>query len=150
VCLNVCHSGRLVDNRAGGEDALRGFSELFLRKGATACIATRGEVGETAARALLARLVEHAVRTPGKPLARMLRDFRAGAAAGLPDPLPRTKLGDGAVDREGQRQVLSFLYQFMYVYYGHPLTTLRLAPSAPAAPGARHAAGPPGPQEGRA
>jgi hypothetical protein len=131
VCLNVCHSGRLVDNRAGGEDALRGFSELFLRKGAQACIATRGEVGETEARALLAHLVDHARSTPNRPLARMLRDFRATAAERLPSPLPRTRRGDGAVDVEGQLHVLAFLYQFMYVYYGHPLTTLQLAPSRP-------------------
>jgi hypothetical protein len=130
VCLNVCHSGRLVDNRAGGEDALRGFAELFLRKGAKACIATRGEVGETEARALLEHLVDHARRTPDRPLARMLRDFRAAAAAGLPSPLPRTRLGDGSVDVEGQLRVLAFLYQFMYVYYGHPLTTLHLSGGA--------------------
>lgn len=131
VCLNVCHSGRLVDNKDGGEDALRGFSELFLRKGAKACIATRGEVGETEARALLGHLVEHARRSPDRPLAHMLRDFRARAAAELPTPVPRTKGADGVVDRDGQRQVLRVLYQFMYVYYGHPLTTLRLVPSGP-------------------
>jgi hypothetical protein len=131
VCLNVCHSGRLVHNRDGGEDALRGFPELFLRKGAMACIATRGEVGETEARDLLAHLVEHARRTPERPLAHMLRDYRARAAAELPHPVPR-KLGrDGTIDNDGQRRVLRFLYQFMYVYYGHPLTTLRLAPRAP-------------------
>lgn len=126
VLLNVCDSGRLVDNRDGGEDALRGFPELFLRKGARACIATGGQVGETEARSLLAHLVEHARSTPERPLARMLRDFRARAAADLPVPVPRTMRDDGAVDNEGQRQVLRFLHQFMYVYYGHPLTTLRL------------------------
>ncbi len=61
----------------------------------------------------------------------MLRDFRARAAAELPTPVPRTKAADGAVDRDGQRQVLRVLYQFMYVYYGHPLTTLRLTPRGP-------------------
>lgn len=131
VCLNICHSGRLVRNHDGGEDALRGFSELFLRNGATACIATRGEVGETVARGLLAHLVEHAGRTPERPLAHMLRDYRSRAAADLPHPVPRRRTRDGGTDHQGQRRVLRFLHQFMYVYYGHPLTTLRLAPRAP-------------------
>jgi hypothetical protein len=61
----------------------------------------------------------------------MLRDFRARAAAALPRPLPRTRARDHSIDYEGQRRVLSVLYQFMYVYYGHPRTTLRLAPRAP-------------------
>ncbi|SEF87055.1 hypothetical protein SAMN05216223_102314 [Actinacidiphila yanglinensis] len=131
VCLNVCHSGRLVDNRGGGEDALRGFSELFLRKGAKACIATRGEVGETEARALLGHLVEHAHRTPDRPIAQMLRDFRAHAVASLPHRVPRVRASDGGHDVDGQRRVLDLLYAFMYVYYGHPLTTLQLAPHHP-------------------
>ncbi|MFG1809451.1 CHAT domain-containing protein [Streptomyces sp. NPDC049040] len=131
VCLNACHSGRLVHNRDGGEDALRGFSELFLRNGATACIATRGEVPDTVASGLLTHLVAHAGRTPERPLAHMLRDYRARAAADLPDPVPRRLASDGTVDHEGQRRVLRFLHHFMYVYYGHPLTTLRLSPRVP-------------------
>lgn len=131
VCLNVCHSGRLVDNRGGGEDALRGFSELFLRKGAKACIATRGEVEETEARALLGHLVEHARRNPGQPIAHMLRDFRDDAVRNLPRQIPRTQEAGGGQDVEAQRRVLSLLYHFMYVYYGHPQTTLQLAPRRP-------------------
>jgi hypothetical protein len=131
VVLNVCHSGRMVRNHVGGEDALRGFTEMFLRHGATACIATHGEVGDTVARTLLTYLVDHTRRTPERPLALMLRDFRARAAAALPRPLPRTRARDHSIDYEGQRRVLSVLYQFMYVYYGHPRTTLRLAPRAP-------------------
>lgn len=134
VVLNVCHSGRLVRNHDGGEDELRGFCELFLREGAAACVATRGEVSDTAARELLAHLVEHTRRTPGRPLAAMLRDFRARALVALPDPVPRTRGRDRAVDNDGQRRVLHYLYAFMYVYYGHPHTTLRLAPNAPNAP----------------
>ncbi|WP_335977218.1 CHAT domain-containing protein [Streptomyces sp. CA2R106] len=126
VCLNVCHSGRLVENKGGGEDALRGFSELFLRKGAKACIATRGEVGESEARALLRHLVKYARERPGVPLAHMLRDFRALAVGQLPRRLPRTREPGGGQDVEAQRRVLTLLYHFMYVYYGHPLTTLRL------------------------
>lgn len=131
VVLNVCHSGRMVDNKAGGEDALRGFSELFLRRGATACVATGGQVGDTVAREMLVHLVAHTGRTPERPLALMLRDFRAGAAAALPDPLPRAQTSARTLDLEGQREVMRFLYRFMYLYYGHPRTTLRLAPRTP-------------------
>ncbi|MGW5350150.1 CHAT domain-containing protein [Streptomyces sp. NPDC004031] len=130
VVLNVCHAGRVVANHGGGEDALRGFTELFLRGGATACVAVGGAVDDTIARELLAHLMDHTGRTPERSLALMLRDFRARATDTLPHPLPRARGGDGTVDLRGQRAVLRFLYPFMYVYYGHPHTTLRLSPSA--------------------
>jgi hypothetical protein len=131
VFLNVCHSGRLVGNRGGGEEALRGFPELFLRKGAQACIATCGEVGEVAAQALVHDLAEHTRRTPNRPLTHMLRDFRARAVAALPRQVPRALRPDGTEDIDAQRPVLMLLYHFMYIYYGHPLTTLQLAPRCP-------------------
>lgn len=129
VCLNACHSGRFVDNRAQGEHVLRGFAELFLRKGAGGCIVTAGKVGDQEARALVRRLVGEVAAHPERPVTETLRAFRARAVEefGSLAVIPTTRNDDGQVDRVGQKRVLRLLYAFMFHYYGHPLTTLRLA-----------------------
>lgn len=130
VCLNACHSGRLVSNTGGGEDALRGFAELFLRKGAQGCIASAGKVGDDEAHLLITRLVQTVATASRHSVAAALRAFRAQAIAELPATLPkvpRTTNDDGSVNKEGQKQVLRFLYSFMFLYYGHPQTTLKLS-----------------------
>ncbi|MET7570279.1 CHAT domain-containing protein [Streptomyces sp. NPDC005492] len=127
VCLNACHSARFVNNRPLGENALRGFAELFLRKGAGGCIATSGKVGDDVAHDLIRELVGQLCADPELPVARALRDFRAAAVARLPDPLPFVYGDDDRFDAEGQREILPILYSFMFLYFGHPLTTLRLS-----------------------
>lgn len=127
VCLNACHSARLVHNTARGENALRGFAELFLRKGAGGCIATSGQVGDDVAHALVRELMGRLGGGPDLPVAHALREFRAAAAARLPDPLPFLYGADGQVDTAGQQRLLPFLYSFMFLYFGHPQTTLRLS-----------------------
>ncbi|MEU6088038.1 CHAT domain-containing protein [Streptomyces sp. NPDC047085] len=128
VCLNACHSGRFVDNRAQGEEALRGFAELFLRKGAGGCIVTAGKVGDLEARALVRRLVREVAARPQQPVTEKLRAFRARAVEefGPLAAIPSIYNDDGEVDSVGQKRVLRLLYAFMFHYYGHPLTTLRL------------------------
>ncbi|MFJ9709218.1 CHAT domain-containing protein [Streptomyces sp. NPDC101234] len=128
VCLNACHSGRFVDNRAQGEEALRGFAELFLRKGAGGCIVTAGAIGDPEARAMVHRLVREVTARSQQPLTEKLRAFRADAVrefGGLA-AIPNVRNDDGEVDAVGQKRVLRLLYAFMFHYYGHPLTTLRL------------------------
>ncbi|MGW3411970.1 CHAT domain-containing protein [Streptomyces sp. NPDC000888] len=128
VCLNACHSGRFVDNSRQGEQALRGFAELFLRKGAGGCIVTSGEVGDPEARILVRRLVREVASHPQSPVTETLRSFRARAVEefGSLAAIPNTRNDDGQVDWLGQKRVLRLLHAFMFHYYGHPLTTLRL------------------------
>lgn len=128
VCLNACDSGRFVDNRAQGEEALRGFAELFLRKGAGGCIVSSGKVGDLEARAMARRLVREVAEHPRRPVVRTLRDFRVRALEefGSLAELPRVRNDDGQVDVVGQKRVLRLLYAFMFHYYGHPGTALRL------------------------
>ncbi|MGW1885166.1 CHAT domain-containing protein [Streptomyces sp. NPDC001970] len=128
VCLNACHSGRFVHNLGGGEDALRGFAELFLRKGAGGCIVTAGKVGEREARELIRQLVSAVTAEPWRPVAQSLRAFRARALRdfGSLTDIPRTLHDDGRVDKDGQRRVLRLLYSFMFQFYGHPRSTLAL------------------------
>jgi hypothetical protein len=130
VCLNACQSARMVDNSRRGENMLRGFAELFLRKGAGGCIATSGKVGDDIAHTLIRELIRQLCADPEIPVAQALREFRARAAAGLPSPLPRLYTDDGTMDAVGQRQLLPLLYSFMFLYFGHPLTTLRLSARA--------------------
>ncbi|MFC9430831.1 CHAT domain-containing protein [Streptomyces sp. NPDC056987] len=128
VCLNACHSARFVENAGGGEEALRGFAELFLRKGAAGIIVTAGEVGDRAARALISRLVQEVMASPRQPVSHALRAFRARAVDdfGPLSDIPRARHDDGEVDHEGQKRVLRLLHSFMFQYYGHPHTTLLL------------------------
>ncbi|MFK0114327.1 CHAT domain-containing protein [Streptomyces sp. NPDC090994] len=128
VCLNACDSGRAVKNRAQGEEELRGFAELFLRKGAGGCIVTAGKVGDQEARRLVRQLVHEVARHPYRPVPQTLRSFRAGALAefGSTARLPRRLDDDGRLDSAGQKRVLRLLYAFMFHFYGHPRTTLRL------------------------
>ncbi|GAA4817847.1 CHAT domain-containing protein [Streptomyces ziwulingensis] len=128
VCLNACDSGRFVDNRAQGEEALRGFAELFLRKGAGGCIVTSGKVGDGEAREMVRRLMGEVADHPRRPVPQTLRAFRGRALAefGPLTGVPRVRDDDGRVDSAGQKRVLRLLYAFMFHYYGHPRTTLRL------------------------
>ncbi|MFE9994108.1 CHAT domain-containing protein [Streptomyces avermitilis] len=128
VCLNACHSGRFVDNHIQGEQALRGFAELFLRKGAGGCIVTAGKVGDQEARELIQRLVREVAGHPDRPVSETLRAFRARAVKdfGALAVIPTTRNDDGRVDEVGQKRVLRLLYAFMFHFYGHPRTTLRL------------------------
>lgn len=59
---------------------------------------------------------------------RTLRDFRVRALEefGSLAELPRVRNDDGQVDVVGQKRVLRLLYAFMFHYYGHPGTALRL------------------------
>jgi hypothetical protein len=141
VCLNACDSGRFVTNRAQGEEALRGFAELFLRKGAGGCIVTAGKVGDEEARTLVRELVREVAGHPHRPVPQTLRAFRARALAefGFPARLPSLLDDTGRIDGTGQKRVLRLLYAFMFHYYGHPRTTLRLTSA-----GARHTGAGPG------
>jgi hypothetical protein len=128
VCLNACHSGRFVHNPGQGEEALRGFVELFLRKGAGGCIVAGGLIGNLEARRFAQQLMSEVAGRPDSPVPRTLRDFRARAVAayGPLAVIPTTRNDDEQVDTVGQKRVLRLLYAFMLQYYGHPLTTLRL------------------------
>lgn len=128
VCLNACHTARVVHNTSGGEDALRGFAELFLRKGARGCIASSGQVGDDVAHGVIHEIVGDLAADPAKPVARALREYRARAAAALPDAPAWVDRRDDDTDVAGQWQILPALYSFMFLYFGPPLTTLRLTP----------------------
>jgi CHAT domain len=120
VFLNACHSARMIDvSKDLGEDTLAGFTEVFLRAGAAAFIGASGAVQEPAAQAVVRALLQRIRDTPGQPIARILREYRQSVAP-TDGNLP---IGD---DKATSRELLRFLYTFMYLYFGSPLTTLHL------------------------
>jgi hypothetical protein len=132
VCLNACHSARFVRNTGLGETDLRGFTELFLRKGAGGCVVAAGQVGDSEARELIRQLVGTLAAEPWRPVADSLRLFRARALDefGPLTNLPRAR-HEGRLNVDGQRPVLRLLYSLMFQYYGHPLSTLSLSGPRP-------------------
>jgi hypothetical protein len=120
VLLNACGSAQLMhDDRFGEEGSARSFAEIFLRRGARAVIATSGKVGKIESHDFLQRLLsdaeDAAINLPAALLA-----YRAGLARGLPpDP------GD---DPAVQNKLKAFFNGFMYLYFGHPDTALRMLP----------------------
>ncbi|MFI6947509.1 CHAT domain-containing protein [Streptomyces sp. NPDC050422] len=128
VCLNACHSGRFIDYNGDGMQGLRGFTQVFLEKGAGGCIVSAGEVGDAEARVMIRRIVDTVTEDPERPVARALRSFRAGvhAAFAAGGDVPMMVRDDGTFDAARQRNVLRLLYSLMFQYYGHPLSTVRL------------------------
>jgi hypothetical protein len=113
VFMNACHSGRLLGDGGG----TFGLPAAFLRKIADGYIGTLGAVSDVQAAAIGARVLR-SLRESGRGvrLSEVLRRLRQKAAEDLGAP---------QLDTEVWR---TFLFTFMYVYYGNPL--LRIALSA--------------------
>ena len=112
VFLNACHSGRFFEDRMLQDDLLYGFPDLFLRQGARGVIATTGEVSDRFAVEIGRSLLRAAVEAPNAPLPALIQRERADLAARH----ARGEIGD-----------VPLVSAFMYVYYGNPRCTLRIA-----------------------
>lgn len=119
VLLNACITGRPImdtDHRAG---PTRSFAQTFLSKGARGVIATAGDIGVRHSHGFAVRLVQRAAHTD-ENLARLLLEHRRHYA----DSARRRP--DDPVDNRTANTYKRFFWSFMYVYFGHPDTTLRL------------------------
>jgi hypothetical protein len=96
------------------DDYLRGFVHLFLEKGASGVIGTVGMIGEEFASDTAKDLVNASLETPDSSIAVLLRDIRSRAIDGLSDKI------------DDELAQLHVVYAFMYVYYGSPITHLRI------------------------
>lgn len=115
VFLNTCHSGRPLDDPYINDGYLRGFVELFLRKGAGGVLGTTGEVNTQFAADVAQRILNAARMDGGSlPLSVMLRDLRAEIVCGLP-----AEVDDG-------EQYRKLIWSSMYLYFGDPLTNLEV------------------------
>jgi hypothetical protein len=115
VFINACHSGRHQAHPSIPKGYRMGFIELFLAKGARGVIGTLGAVGDSHAAKFAHDLIEESLRSPNLSVASLLRKLRLRVVENLPEQ-PTTQ------------DLLPFIYTFMYVYYGNPMTVLRLTP----------------------
>lgn len=115
VFMNACHSGRQQAHSSIPHSYRMGFIELFLAKGARGVIGTLGAVGDTYAAKFAHDLIEESLNSPNLSVAALLRKMRLRIVESLPEQPTREDFED-------------FIYTFMYVYYGNPMTVLRLTP----------------------
>ncbi|NER93246.1 MAG: CHAT domain-containing protein [Symploca sp. SIO1B1] len=116
VFINACHSSRQEAASFIPRGYCVGFVELFLAKGARGVIGTLGAVGDDHAAKFAHDLIQESLRSPKLSVAALLRELRFRVVKNLPEQ-PTTQ------------DLLPFIYTFMYVYYGNPMTVLRLTPS---------------------
>jgi hypothetical protein len=115
VFFNGCNSARLTSETERFRNSYRlGFPEVFLAKGARGFIGTLAGVHDLHAAEFARDFIDKTLQKPDTPIAAIVKELRAEAAAALPYPAPD--------DMESRK----FLNTFMYVYYGSPLTNLRL------------------------
>ncbi|MBD2770885.1 CHAT domain-containing protein [Iningainema tapete] len=115
VFINACHSGREQAHSSIPHSYRMGFVELFLAKGARGVIGTLGAVGDSHAAEFARDLIKESLRSPNHSIAALLKKLRLKVVEKLPEQ-PTTQ------------DILPFIYTFMYVYYGNPMTVLRLTP----------------------
>ncbi|GAA1860593.1 hypothetical protein [Actinomadura bangladeshensis] len=120
VLLNACGSGRPAEGEGGFWPPTRSFVEKFLSQGASGVIATTGEIGRDYSHVFGSDFVEKAGKDVLNP-AEYLRDHRRAIAQHIGRP-PGESGGPDAADYR------TFFWSFMYVYFGHPDTTLHLSP----------------------
>jgi hypothetical protein len=116
VLLNACASGRpVVDQRHRGS-ATRSFAELFLRRGAGGVIAITGDIDLNHSHDFAVRLIDEASDGAVNIADTLLSHRRHYAARVRYQPgQPRT-----------EEDFKEFFASFMYVYFGHPDTILRM------------------------
>ncbi|MFP4122396.1 MAG: CHAT domain-containing protein [Coleofasciculus sp.] len=115
VFINACHSGRHKPHPYIPSDYQMGFVELFMKKGARGVIGTLAPVGNKYGSEFARDLIKASLRSPNLSVAALLRELRFKMIKNFPD-------------QPTKEQWESFIYTFMYVYYGNPMTVLRLIP----------------------
>ena len=120
VILNACNTAKPVPVGPQVPRATRSFAEVFLAKGASAVIATVGPVDLDQTR----EFVYHLVGTAGdeRRLSQLLLSWRRYHVDRL------MQCGDNDPKRPGYIQ--DFFHAFMYVYFGHPDSTLEITDAA--------------------
>jgi CHAT domain-containing protein len=112
VFMNACHSGRLRRERQITGQRM-GLATFFLERGARGVIGTMGEIEDRYAPKIAQCFLEEYQNAPNQSVATILRRMREQVLRNLQaDP--------------SEENWAFFLFTFMYVYYGNPMTILRL------------------------
>ncbi|WP_101836045.1 hypothetical protein [Frankia canadensis] len=117
VFVNACNSAEMFTVGHFGDDSLYGLPDFFLRMGAVGMIGTTSAIGVETAPLVLAEILRAAADDPQAPIPQLLSRLRAQADLALGPP-PYTNRDIELAWR--------WIDTFNYVYYGHPLATLRL------------------------
>lgn len=120
IFMNACHSGRLRRDRQYTNQRM-GLATFFLERGARGVIGTMGEIQDQyAPRIAQAFLAEYKNEdNPRLSVAAVLRKLRQQALNKIQNLDPSPSDDDWSM----------FLFTFMYVYYGNPMTVLRFTSS---------------------
>ena len=114
VFMNACHSGRLRKDSMMSQDYYRtGFATFFLERGARGVIGTLGKVIDQYAVKVSHNFFAECQRSPGISVAAILRNIRK-------------QIAEIYKERKDDETERLFIITFMYVYYGNPMTVLRL------------------------
>ncbi|NET58965.1 MAG: CHAT domain-containing protein [Symploca sp. SIO2E6] len=118
VFMNVCHSGRLLkDDQFKTSEFYMGFPTFFLKRGARGVIGTMERVRDDYAAQITQNFFQEYRSNPELSVPEILRNLRFQAAKKLQSNVNALENWE------------FFFYTFMYVYYGNPMTVLRLTPS---------------------
>jgi hypothetical protein len=116
VLLNACDTASLTSSAAHAYAATRTFAEVFLRRGANSVIATVGLIDQDHSHSFAVRLLQNDGSTVR--LGELLLRHRQDGVEHVKDRVhPDTR---EAADFE------AFFYSFMYIYFGHPDSSLEL------------------------
>ena len=122
VFMNTCHSGRLqqdnilniIDpNPQTGQNYPTGFSTFFLKKGAKGVIGTLCKVADKYAAMVSHNFFTEYKENPDLSAATILRNLRLKAA-------------EKFQSQKNDENRYLFIFTFMYIYYGNPMTKLQL------------------------
>jgi hypothetical protein len=113
VFMNACHSGRLFrESQFTGMKI--GLATFFLERGARGVIGTMGKIEDRYAPKIAQCFLEEYKNAPDQSVATILRRIREQSLQNLQT-------------NPSEENWSMFLFTFMYVYYGNPMTVLRLS-----------------------
>lgn len=115
VFINACHTARQEAHDFIPRHYCVGFVERFIAQGSRGVIATLGAVGQLHAANFARELIQKSLQSPNLSVAELLRQLRLRVVNRL-------------LENPTEEDLLKFIYTFMYVYYGNPMTVLRLTP----------------------
>lgn len=128
IFVNACDSGLVTRMKNAGK--FIGLAEVALARFASGYLGTLGPVGSASAAKIAERLLQAASSHPeGASIAEVLRQLRAEAAEALrrfKKAVQNTSSANASYQETQKALEAHFLYTFMYVYYGNPLTRLKL------------------------
>ena len=119
VFMNCCHSGRLQKDKKyhlSDSNYRQGFAAFFLEKGAKGVIGTLEKISDEYAAKISKKFFEIHRACPSLSVAEILCSLRTEAVKNFNF-------------QKNNESELFYFYTFMYVYYGNPMTMLKITPS---------------------